>query len=963
MRLRTVLFAGLVVLGLLFFPAKVQGYWYCPGVYNYNRPTCDWVPPSGLISGHYECGSRPAQTHCSVVDYGVSASCQGPGWTQYDANCQISPDGQTCQIIGGYDKVIDCGAATWVNPTPTTPPTPGGSPTPTPTTCSNHCSGGSCVADGTSPPDTCGCSGCDVRYFPPKIRPAALVFLDLNGNGIFDPTATNLEKIITTPGQSSSYDRVGGSPLTVNCGVETTYVTPIAGFSFSSNVSAMNNMCYYQANDQYQTDINDDPWSTCGGQRFGCNYSSDDYKNWSEIDQPHCGAGAHCGSHCADMGNECDPDGSGKSTVTMVGGVLYQMPGNFHNYLVNNAGSLWIGPYDGKDVSVSMTPASGYTVTSAKYYQWKSGSGVEEITVCGPGGTACSSINPYVVNFTNSYVAGMGDAFAPGQHFYAVAIWGVKPVPKNCSIAVPAGNFSAGVASSVNLTGSSSLGSSDIVRFWVEKQTGATMSNYSSIVPAATQYIGAYYYYQITSVAGNLGAGPYAKSFGLAIPAGKYYLHCDISQDPGKCSGNPFCDYNGGAIACSGWVACVGQDTVSVCSEGGPYYGAWSACSGVTHTRNRSVTYDCAVATTQTESCTGWISGTFFDASELSTCPADPQTLPANLKIIGGTTDIRSATYQYGQVYTGADGMYNGSNIPSPDTYNLTVNPGSAQFVTTPKFACQGSTATYTTQGESLKRDFGFWKVYGGWFQGVGGDVYGGAGISDNIPGGVPAAQRYLILRDANSQDGLVYHKSGTIDLGTFPGLTVSVSGWNATSGFSGDRQDYGYWVSKMGIYAKTAWGGSGKPAYAPGTNGFQIYTYSGTATINFSPAVGEKMIFLINGDVNVTGNVTVPKTPGSPSFLAVIAKGTINFDKAMASAQGLWVGNAINVQSWNNGADSQFLGEGSFVGWNSVVLSRDRGALNNSGPAEKFTFRPDLIINAPEPMELSDTVFRLETP
>jgi len=394
-----------------------------------------------------------------------------------------------------------------------------------------------------------------------------------------------------------------------------------------------------------------------------------------------------------------------------------------------------------------------------------------------------------------------------------------------------------------------------------------------------------------------------------------------------------------------------------LCNEGGPYYGA---CTAPTYTR--PVTYDCQAATTQ--ACAGTITGTFFDASDLSACPADPSTLDPSLKVGGGSITATSASISYNGL-TAADGRYTIAGVRSPDTYNLTVNPGGA-YVPAAKFSCQGTSATLTGQAESFTRDFGFWKVYGGWYQGVGGGIYGGSGITSNIPGTVAAADRYLIDQDAGGRDGLAYYKSGTINLGTYPNITVSETGWNANSGYSGDNQDYNYWLAKMGIYTKTVWNGTDDPTsiYVGGVDNYQIFSHTGDVTFNYSPAAGQRMIFLVNGNVTVNGNITVPKVAGSPSFLAIIASGTITFNSNVTSAQGLFVGNAINVASTGDTAtEVRFSGEGSFVGWSSISLNRDRGVTNNTASSEIFTYRPDLLINAPDPMKVSSTVFRLETP
>ncbi len=546
----------------------------------------------------------------------------------------------------------------------------------------------------------------------------------------------------------------------------------------------------------------------------------------------------------------------------------------------------------------------------------------------------------------------------------------IRPA-KTCSIGLPASNGVLTVPVAVTLTGNANATYGDTVRLWVEKADHTQLSP-NNIAPAATQYIGGgvNYYYLLDGSVCTSSLVSCTTTTNVTLPTkGNYIFHCDVMSDPGKCSGNPFCTTNGGSGSanCTGYANCGGTlnvrggDNEAYCSDGGPYYGA---CDPVTHTR--TTTWDCKAPTT--EACLGSISGTFFDASNLAACPADPQTLAGNLKISGGSiTATGFATYN---ANTDVNGLYTLANIASPDTVSLSVNPGGG-YITTPKFACQGSSVTFTgspagclTQPcETSTNDFGFTKNYGGWYQALGGGVFGSLGITDNIPGTVPANQQHLIVADANGQDGLAYYLSGSINLGTFPGLTVSPSGWNANTGWSGDKQDYYYWTGKMGVFDKTAWDGI-STAYAPGSNGYQIYTHTGDVTLNFGPAAGEKRIYLINGNVTVTGNISVPKTPGSPSFLAVIASGTITFNTGVSNVDGWWVGNSLSFPSAGAKSDIQFVGNGSFVGWSSINLSRDQtGTLNNSQPAEKFNFRPDLLINAPGPMLLSNTVFQLEAP
>ena len=137
--------------------------------------------------------------------------------------------------------------------------------------------------------------------------------------------------------------------------------------------------------------------------------------------------------------------------------------------------------------------------------------------------------------------------------------------------------------------------------------------------------------------------------------------------------------------------------------------------------------------------------------------------------------------------------------------------------------------------------------------------------------------------------------------------------------------------------------------------------------TINWSPVTGERVIYFIDGNVTVSGNITVPT--GSPTFLAVFANGTITFNTNLTRVDGWWVGNSLNFPCIDTSptdgvcdeTDAQFEGQGSFVGYNSITLSRDQGLTNNSQPAEKFVYRLDLLVKAPEPLYVSKYIWRYQ--
>lgn len=439
------------------------------------------------------------------------------------------------------------------------------------------------------------------------------------------------------------------------------------------------------------------------------------------------------------------------------------------------------------------------------------------------------------------------------------------------------------------------------------------------------------------------------------------------------------------------------SNEMNICVEGWTssarvsVWGTWSTCSaGHTRTRTRTCTEDCAATSdcaayfaancpvgsscvttgsglsrtqTETQFCYGQVTGTFFDASDMIDCSG----MAGAPKIGTGTLDLTGPGEDLYSAITNGSGVYTTTDMVVPNTYALTPNPGGS-YITTPRFHCQGTVPAFVTFSSSssscltqpcevVTHDFGFWRVYSGWWQAKGGSVYGGTGIQSNIPGTVAAADQHLITQDANAQDGLAQIGSGSISLGTYPGLTVSDSGLNATSGYSGDNMDYNYFIAKMGSYTKTALATlTSKPTYTPVADGYEIYTYTGDVTMNWSPAAGEKVIYLIDGAVTVSANITVPTS----SFLAVIADGIITFNASVTNVDGWWVGDTLSFLSAGEKSDVAFVGNGSFIGWSGVSLGRDlTGTLNNTTPAEKFVYRPDLTINAPAPMMQSKYTWR----
>ena len=107
---------------------------------------------------------------------------------------------------------------------------------------------------------------------------------------------------------------------------------------------------------------------------------------------------------------------------------------------------------------------------------------------------------------------------------------------------------------------------------------------------------------------------------------------------------------------------------------------------------------------------------------------------------------------------------------------------------------------------------------------------------------------------------------------------------------------------------------------------------------------VDEKLFIIHNGNVTITSNINVE--PGS--YLGIVASGSITFASNVTQVEGVYMADALNIASTGDeNTEQQFVGEGTFVGWSSVSLNRDRGTTNNTAPSELFIFRPDFVIEA----------------
>jgi len=261
--------------------------------------------------------------------------------------------------------------------------------------------------------------------------------------------------------------------------------------------------------------------------------------------------------------------------------------------------------------------------------------------------------------------------------------------------------------------------------------------------------------------------------------------------------------------------------------------------------------------------------------------------------------------------------------------------------------ACNDSAESYCNSSV-----WQFTPTAGAWWQVRGGSIYAQTSINDILP-----SDDVYLMTDINAgrQHGIaVYGQVNGLDLGSFCGAAADEdcvpenvaqdsSDWNVNSSYDGLTYDYDWWVRHLRDEDKVPGDFNGDN---PNSDGIYVSADSVTTTGNWNVA-NKKVVVLINGDFNINHRISVGTNGG---FLMVVAKDRITVANSLGGninngdVQGIFISNDLN---FGTGIIHLF-GEGSFIAWNGVALGRDL-ADDTIQPAMTFTFRPDLIINAPD--------------
>jgi len=255
--------------------------------------------------------------------------------------------------------------------------------------------------------------------------------------------------------------------------------------------------------------------------------------------------------------------------------------------------------------------------------------------------------------------------------------------------------------------------------------------------------------------------------------------------------------------------------------------------------------------------------------------------------------------------------------------------------------ASNDGTAPGSTDNYTDSQVYHFTPVISPWWRASGGDVYSGGDINNEIP-----SDDYLMLKDAGNEAGVPI-AGGTIDIGDAP-WTNLVEGddkdrWAESGSYGGDEYRYSFWENHLQDESKVTETFAGED---PGsTSGIYLTSGSITTTNPWTIPNDKQVVVLVNGDFNITNRISVINN----GFLMVVVNGTITIDDGVDNVEGIYVANNTQFSTGGSENDSQLDFQGTLISWDSVAIYRDNGVESINDPVIQFTWRPDLIINAPD--------------
>lgn len=295
------------------------------------------------------------------------------------------------------------------------------------------------------------------------------------------------------------------------------------------------------------------------------------------------------------------------------------------------------------------------------------------------------------------------------------------------------------------------------------------------------------------------------------------------------------------------------------------------------------------------------------------------------------------------------DGSYVIAAPPASNTYTLSfAMPGG--FICSSGSGCNTcSRSSIDSPSSGSGNNFYISDSRAAWWQGVGASIYAGSQAGGVVVRSELFGSNTLIAPGLGGAIGALMRSSGSVDSGTG---SISTPGYSTLMRYRGKTMDYSAFATQIGVLPSQSndWGSD--TMNKPSAKAFHYLNPSGASASLTAPwAVGssDEYIIFIDGDLRINHNITV----ADGGFVAFIVNGGVTVSSSVTSMEGLYVMDDNFVTEASGGNDSQLAVEGSVVTWGSADLRRDLGNSNATLPAEKFTYRPDLLVNMPDSMKV----------
>lgn len=232
----------------------------------------------------------------------------------------------------------------------------------------------------------------------------------------------------------------------------------------------------------------------------------------------------------------------------------------------------------------------------------------------------------------------------------------------------------------------------------------------------------------------------------------------------------------------------------------------------------------------------------------------------------------------------------------------------------------------------------------GPWYQTQEGDVRAEASIGADIPQSCvddPSCEAVFSLDGSGGSPGVVSYGGGIAP--DFSPGSVSSTGWLAGHSFS--KKGYDFFYQLLG--SPTSANFSDLSDIDVG----EVVYYGGDATdvsIDADFPGGRKAVVFVDGNVIINTDINVSEG----DFLAIIASGEIEINPSVSQIEGVFISDDAFKTGVTAALGTEFTGEGMFIA-DSFTLGRNLDT-GNQWPAEKFIYRPDFWLNAPNEILVS---------